>query len=156
MRSPIRFDGLERTHGEIVPGYVLRCNRFAFRALKPFTRQVERVHRPLYFLAEFLSKPPGFLALLAVAVACVLLLGTSLATELLSISAIAITGVVLIQNYRDTASMQAKLNEIIVALESARNEVVGLEHGSPEEIETEKQNIEQRASTAAQPVAAET
>jgi low affinity Fe/Cu permease len=43
----------------------------------------------------------------------------SFGTNIVSISALALTGVVLIQNARDTAAMQAKLNEIIVALEAA-------------------------------------
>jgi low affinity Fe/Cu permease len=65
---------------------------------------------------------------------------------IISISALCLTGVVLIQNYRDTSAMQAKLNEIIVALDTARNEIVGLEHGSPEDINAELEKIESRAS----------
>jgi low affinity Fe/Cu permease len=104
------------------------------------------MHRPLYFLAEFFSKPGGFVILLVTAVACVLLMNSTLAADILSIAAIGLTGVVLLQNYRDTSAMQAKLNEIIVALEPARNDVVGLEHGTPEEIDAELRHIEQRAS----------
>ncbi|WP_318036968.1 low affinity iron permease family protein [Mesorhizobium sp. AR02] len=58
----------------------------------------------------------------------------------------ALTGVVLIQNNRDTRAMQAKLNEIIVALDNARNEVVGLEHASHAEITAEIEKIEQNAA----------
>ncbi|KRB29860.1 hypothetical protein ASD99_24550 [Mesorhizobium sp. Root695] len=105
------------------------------------------MHRPLYFLAEFFSKPLGFIALLAAAVACVLVMSNTLAADILSIAAIGLTGVVLLQNYRDTAAMQAKLNEIIVSLETARNEVVGLEHGTPDQIDNELANIERTAST---------
>jgi hypothetical protein len=43
-------------------------------------------------------------------------------------------GVVLIQGYRDTAPIHAKLDETIVALEETRNDVVGLEHADPAEI----------------------
>jgi len=106
------------------------------------------VDRPLYALAEFFSKPPGFYVMLAAALVCALLTSATLGTYIISISALCLTGVVLIQNYRDTAAMQAKLNEIIVALDTARNEVVGLEHASPKAIDAELKNIENRASTA--------
>ncbi|RWK18860.1 MAG: hypothetical protein EOR43_25005 [Mesorhizobium sp.] len=104
------------------------------------------MHRPLYFLAEFFSKPPGFYMLLAAALICAAIASAPLGTYIVSISALALTGVVLIQNARDTAAMQAKLNEIIFALEAARNEVVGLEHESPEDINEERENIETRAA----------
>ena len=98
------------------------------------------MHRPLYFLAEFFSRPPGFYVMLAAALVCAAIASSSLGTYIVSISALALTGVVLIQNARDTAAMQAKLNEIIVAL-AAGNEVVGLEHGSPEDIKDERKRI---------------
>ncbi|WP_192257801.1 low affinity iron permease family protein [Mesorhizobium silamurunense] len=107
------------------------------------------MHRPLYFLAGFFSKPPGFYVLLTAALTCAVVASASLGTYIVSISALALTGVVLIQNARDTAAMQAKLNEIIVALEAARNEVVGLEHESPEAINEERENIETRAAAVA-------
>ena len=52
---------------------------------------------------------------------------TDVVTYALSVVAIVITGVVLIQGFRDTAAIHAKLDEIIVSLNAARNEVVGLE-----------------------------
>lgn len=52
---------------------------------------------------------------------------TDVVTYALSVAAIIITGVVLIQGFRDTAAIHAKLDEIIVALERTRNDVVGLE-----------------------------
>ncbi|WP_245436372.1 low affinity iron permease family protein [Mesorhizobium tamadayense] len=79
--------------------------------------------------------------LLTAALICAVVASASLGTYIVSISALALTGVVLIQNARDTAAMQAKLNEIIIALEAARNEVVGLEHESPEHINKELENI---------------
>ncbi|BCG96715.1 hypothetical protein MesoLj131a_55790 [Mesorhizobium sp. 131-2-1] len=106
------------------------------------------MHRPLYVLAEFFSRPPGFYVMLAGALVCAAIASSSLGTYIVSISALALTGVVLIQNARDTAAMQAKLNEIIVALDTARNEVVGLEHGSPEDIAAELKHIESRASNS--------
>ncbi|RUU12221.1 hypothetical protein EOD23_08150 [Mesorhizobium sp. USDA-HM6] len=104
------------------------------------------MHRPLYVLASFFSKPPGFYALVTAALICAAVTSADLGTYIVSISALALTGIMLIQNARDTAAMQAKLNELIVALEAARNEVVGLEHESPEDINKELKNIEMRAT----------
>ncbi|WP_376774934.1 hypothetical protein [Mesorhizobium silamurunense] len=53
---------------------------------------------------------------------------TKVVTYALSVAAIIITGVVLIQGYRDTLAIHAKLDEIIIALDETRNDVVGLEH----------------------------
>ena len=86
--------------------------------------------------------------MLAAALVSTAIASSSLGTYIVSISALALTGVVLIQNARDTAAMHAKLNEIIVALDAARNEVVGLEHGPPEDINDELKRIETRASEA--------
>ncbi|WP_095203427.1 low affinity iron permease family protein [Mesorhizobium carmichaelinearum] len=102
--------------------------------------------RPLYFLAEFFLKAPGFYVMLGAAVTCAAFASSSVGSYILSISAIALTGVVLIQNNRDTRAMQAKLNEIIVALDNARNEVVGLEHATHAEITAEIEKIERNAA----------
>ena len=56
---------------------------------------------------------------------------TEVVTYALSVAAIVITGVVLIQGYRDTAAIHAKLDEIVVALRETRNDVVSLEHEDP-------------------------
>ncbi|MDG4882982.1 low affinity iron permease family protein [Mesorhizobium sp. WSM4884] len=106
------------------------------------------MHRPLYVLAEFFSRPWGLYVLLTAALICAAVASAPLGTYIVSISALGLTGVVLIQNARDTAAMQAKLNEIIIALEAARNEVVGLEHKSPEHINEELENIETHAAAA--------
>ena len=58
--------------------------------------------------------------------------------------------VVLIQGYRDTAAIHAKLDEIIVALKEARNNVVGLEHAEPEEIKAHLARLEKEAAAADQ------
>lgn len=71
---------------------------------------------------------------------------TDVVTFALSVLAIVITGIVLIQGFRDTAAIHAKLDEIIVSLNAARNEVVGLEHGEPAEIEAEREAIEKVAA----------
>jgi low affinity Fe/Cu permease len=67
-------------------------------------------------------------------------------TYYLSVLAIVLSGVVLIQNYRDTAAMQAKLDEIVVAIKEAHNDVVGLEHEAPEKIKRKLEHIERQAS----------
>ena len=75
--------------------------------------------------------PAGFYFVILLMVVCTALvpLGmTGIVTYALSVAAIIITGVVLIQGYRDTAAIQAKLDEIVIALREARNNVVGLEH----------------------------
>lgn len=70
----------------------------------------------------------------------------------MSVAAIVITGVVLIQGYRDTAAIHAKLDEIIVSLEETRNDVVGLEHAEPEEIREKLRTLEEEATkTVAHP-----
>lgn len=53
--------------------------------------------------------------------------------------------VFLIQNAqnRDAAAMQAKLDELIRAIEPARNEFVGIEHLTESELETIRSQIEQ-------------
>ena len=102
----------------------------------------------LFTVADFLSRPPGFYAVLILMVACILLvpLGlTDLVTFALSVAAIVITGVVLIQGYRDTAAIHANLDEIVVSLRETRNDVVGLEHSDPEKIRAVVAQLEREA-----------
>ena len=108
----------------------------------------------LYRLAELLSRPPGFyfvLIFMAVCTALVPLGWTDVVTYALSVAAIVITGIVLIQGYRDTAAIHAKLDEIIVALNETRNDVVGLEKEEPEKIKAAIEKIEREARAAARP-----
>jgi low affinity Fe/Cu permease len=73
----------------------------------------------LFKSADFLSRPPGFYTVLGLMAVCILLIPlglTDLVTFALSVAAIVITGVVLIQGYRDTAAIHAKLDEIVIAL----------------------------------------
>jgi low affinity Fe/Cu permease len=110
------------------------------------------MNRILFQAADFLSRPPGFYVVLAVMVVCIALvpLGlTDVITFALSVAAIVITGVVLIQGYRDTAAIHAKLDEIIVALHETRNDVVGLEHADPKEITAVVERLEQEADELA-------
>ena len=104
--------------------------------------------RQLFNVADFLSRPPGFYLVMIALVAFTILvpLGwTELVTYILSVVAIAITGVVLIQGYRDTAAIHAKLDEIVVALHETRNDVVGLEHENPDRIKQYVEKIEREA-----------
>jgi low affinity Fe/Cu permease len=106
------------------------------------------MNRVLFAIADFLSKPPGFYITLAAMVVCTALvpLGlTDVVTYALSVMAIVITGVVLIQGYRDTAALHAKLDEVIVALKETRNDVVGLEHKDPAEISKALKRLEEEA-----------
>ena len=110
------------------------------------------MNRLLFALAEFLSKPPGFFFVIAAMVVCTALVPfglTEVVTYALSVAAIVITGVVLIQGYRDTAAIHAKLDEIVVALRETRNDVVGLEHEDPDKIKKELERLEKEASNKA-------
>jgi low affinity Fe/Cu permease len=107
--------------------------------------------RSLFTLASFFSRPPGFYVLLVSTLLCTVVAGfgyVNVTTYYLSVLAIVLTGVVLIQNYRDTAAMQAKLDELIIAVSAARNQVVGLEHEAPTAIAEALENIERDAEMA--------
>jgi low affinity Fe/Cu permease len=87
------------------------------------------MNRFLFMVGDFLSRPPGFYVLLIAMLLCTALVPfglTNVVTYALSVAAIVITGVVLIQGYRDTAAIHAKLDEIIVSLEETRNDVGGI------------------------------
>jgi low affinity Fe/Cu permease len=106
------------------------------------------MNKIVFAVADFLSRPPGFYITLAAMVFCTALvpLGlTDVVTYALSVMAIIITGVVLIQGYRDTAALHAKLDELIVALKETRNDVVGLEHRDPAEISEAIKRLEDEA-----------
>lgn len=107
------------------------------------------MNKILFTAADFLSKPPGFYVVLLLMAGCTALvpLGfTDVVTYALSVAAIVITGVVLIQGYRDTAAMHAKLDEIIIALNETRNDVVGLEHEDPKRILKAVKQLESEAN----------
>lgn len=113
-----------------------------------FCRVLAVVNRFLFLAADFLSRPPGFYVLVVAMVLCTVLVPfglTNAVTYALSVAAIIITGVVLIQGYRDTAAIHAKLDELIIAVAEARNDVVGLEHADPHEIKTKLTKLEQEA-----------
>ena len=107
------------------------------------------MNKILFGAADFLSRPPGFYVMIIAMVVCTALVPfglTNAVTYALSVAAIVITGVVLIQGYRDTAAIHAKLDEIIVALNDTRNDVVGLEHADPKEIKAKLVKLEEEAA----------
>ncbi|MBB4184593.1 low affinity Fe/Cu permease [Sinorhizobium terangae] len=109
--------------------------------------------RFLFRTADFLSRPPGFyfvIAAMVVSTALVPFGFTNVVTYALSVAAIVITSVVLIQDYRDTAAIHAKLDEIIVSMRETRNEAVGLEHEHPEYIEATIARLEGEAENRAE------
>ena len=115
------------------------------------------MNRFLFSVGDFLSRPPGFYVLLIAMLICTALVPfglTNVVTYALSVAAIVITGVVLIQGYRDTAAIHAKLDEIIVSLRETRNDVVGLEHAEPEEIREKLQALEEEAEKTGRPSSA--
>ena len=112
------------------------------------------MNKLLFKASEFLSSPPGFyfvLAAMALSTALVPFGLTDVVTYALSVLAIVITGVVLIQGYRDTAALHAKLDEVIIALRETRNEVVGLEHEEPKKIAKAVANLEAEAARSLRP-----
>jgi len=103
----------------------------------------------LFRASEFLSSPPGFYVVLAAMVVCTALVPfgwTDIVTYVLSVMAILITGIVLIQGYRDTAALHAKLDELLVALREPRSDLVGLEHEDPKKIAAVVADLEENAN----------
>lgn len=103
----------------------------------------------LFSAADFLSRPPGFYWMLGAMLVCTAAwlfgIDENMITFFLSVLAIVVTGIVLIQGYRDTAAIQAKLDELILAQAAARKEVVGLEKQEPERIAQEVEKLEEEA-----------
>ena len=60
---------------------------------------------------------------------------TDVVTYALSVAAIVITGVVLIQSYRDTAAIHAKLDELLRSDPASRTELGRIDEEEPERIE---------------------
>jgi low affinity Fe/Cu permease len=121
-------------------------------ACEHFARLVGTMNKFLFAAADFLSRPPGFYVMIIAMVVCTALVPfglTNAVTYALSVAAIVITGVVLIQGYRDTAAIHAKLDEIIVALNDTRNDVVGLEHADPKDIRAKLGKLEEEAARTA-------
>jgi len=103
----------------------------------------------LFRASEFLSSPPGFYVILLAMAVCTVLVAfglTEIVTYSLSVLAIVITGIILIQGYRDTAALHGKLDEILIALRETRSDLVGLEHEDPKKIAAVVAELEERAA----------
>jgi low affinity Fe/Cu permease len=103
--------------------------------------------RPIIGLAVWLSKPVGFLVT-CFTVAAGLGAGALLSFNdhwalvfnlFLSIAAMLLAGVILVAGARDTAAIQMKLDELIRAMESADDHLIGIEERSAEELELIRQ-----------------
>lgn len=106
----------------------------------------------LYRIAAFLSRPLGFYlttVLLIVGTVAILWTGTDPITYLLSVAAIVITGIVLIEGDRNTAALHAKLDELILRSD-AHNELIGMEKREPEQIKQIVEKIEMEAGHSEQ------
>lgn len=85
------------------------------------------------------------LLLMAACTALVPLGMTDVVTYFLSVLAIIISGIVLIQGYRDTAALHAKLDELLLAVRETRDDLVGLEHEQPGKIASVLEELESEA-----------
>lgn len=111
-----------------------------------------RLERAVAWLATFLSTTTGFLVVFSTVMLGLLVMYlfgfneiVSLAVNLyLSIAAIIISGVILLQNDKDVAAIHAKLDEVLIRLPGS-NELVGLEHQLQEEIATKRAEVEKKA-----------
>lgn len=101
------------------------------------------IDKPIVGLATWLSRPAGFLATCLV-VAAGIGLGVALSWSeaftlafnlALSIAALVFAGVILVAGAKDTASLQAKLDNLISSIDKADNRLIGIERRDTEELE---------------------
>jgi len=103
-------------------------------------------------VAEFLSTATGFVwtfvaLLLGVAMGAFVQFNESFMfgfNLLLSVAAIVISGIILVAGARSEAALHVKLDYLIEE-SKASNKAVGLEHKEAEEIEAERQRVEEKA-----------
>jgi low affinity Fe/Cu permease len=111
-----------------------------------------RLEPAIAVLARFLASTVGFTLVVASVLISIAILffgsfsdSLSLGVNLyLSILAIVISGIVLLQNDKDTTALQAKLDEILLRLPGA-NDSIGLEHATQAEIQAMREGLEQAA-----------
>lgn len=115
--------------------------------------RISRVSGFINLLAEFLSTWRGFVVTFLVLIAGIAI-GAALRFDenymfafniFLSISAIVISGVILVAGARSEAALHVKL-DYLIEHSKASNKVVGLEHKDAREIEEERQRVEQEAA----------
>jgi low affinity Fe/Cu permease len=99
--------------------------------------------RHITSLAAWLSRPIGFLSTCFV-VAIGLGLGVVLSFDdhwalvfnlLLSIAALLIAGLILVAGAKDTSAIQAKLDELLRAVDEADDRLIGIDQRATEELE---------------------
>jgi len=114
---------------------------------------VSRVSSSINLLAEFLSTWRGFVATFLVLIAGIAI-GAALRFDenymfafniFLSISAIVISGVILVAGARSEAALHVKL-DYLIEHSKASNKVVGIEHKDAKEIEEERARVEREAA----------
>ncbi len=114
---------------------------------------VSRVSGFINLLAEFLSTWRGFVATFLVLIAGIAI-GAALRFDVnymfgfnifLSISAIVVSGVILVAGARSEAALHVKL-DYLIEHSRATNKVVGLEHKDAREIEEERRRVEKEAA----------
>jgi low affinity Fe/Cu permease len=106
------------------------------------------MNRLLFQMADFISRPPGFYFLMIAMVACTAALPlsmTDVVTYGLSVLAIVITGVVLIQGLSRHRGHSCKAGRDRCRASGNRNDVVGLEHSDPKEIKAVLERLEGEA-----------
>jgi low affinity Fe/Cu permease len=120
--------------------------------MKPSSRS-DRISGFINLLAEFLSTWRGFVATFLVLMAGIAI-GAGLQFNenymfgfniFLSVSAIVISGVILVAGARSEAALHVKL-DYLIEHSQATNKVVGLEHKDAREIEEERQRVEKEAA----------
>ena len=120
--------------------------------MKPSSRS-HRISGFINLLAEFLSTWRGFVATFLVLMAGIAI-GAGLQFNenymfgfniFLSVSAIVISGVILVAGARSEAALHVKL-DYLIEHSRATNKVVGLEHKDAREIEEERQRVEKEAA----------
>lgn len=103
--------------------------------------------RSIIALATWLSRPIGFLATcfsVAAGIGAGVLLSFNdhwalVFNLFLSIAALLIAGLILVASAKDTAAIQAKLDELVRAVDEADNRLIGIDQRSSREVEAARE-----------------